>query len=689
MAFNLPGVLVLLSLITQSSSQQDDPVKGFCRRWGHSTAQVDSRLYIDGGMIGQVPFRSNYSNDWLLFSDLNTSTVDAGMPMQSAYSKPGHIPTVSGGYTWADETNKCFYQFGGEFAPGTSPMDFSMWTYDVLLNQWNTTETIGEKNPQRVSYGAGTQVESRGLGFYFGGWLSNKTTPGWTGPPMATSGLMRFDMSTGDLQNTTGPDDIGRAEGQLVFLPVSDSGVLVYFGGIEDSYRNGSFDAANMSTIHVYDMASSKWYTQTASGDIPDTRRQFCADVTWPDDQSSFNIYLYGGYGFEKAAAYDDVYILSLPSFTWIKVFSSDDVPSQVGHGGCSANVVNHAQMLVIGGWFPLYDKCDAPEGQGQHNMVLGYNGGDSKLWDKFSPQLDDYVVPSPIIAAVGGGPTGGATKTSPATWGHPDLATYYTLKPTFTARSATRSLPSATESASAGSSKKSNVAAIAGGTVGGLAALIVLLCLILFCLHRRKKSLKKNEAETPSSLPPAELATTVPHEMADTDANNHEYNSPYSAQGPPSYGHAPPYISPVEGGHTGRSPPGEQFFTDDVRNSPPGPWSTQVQYPRSALSQDGQHSYPTPTTARQSPSDAPQQQVPIYYPRPSDPSTRAQYSPPLFSDNQGSPTGTQYSGDEQPRNISTTHTPAHFYAQSPTHGSPGRDNRRPIQGRFVEEGHM
>jgi hypothetical protein len=36
--------------------------------------------------------------------------------------------------------------------------------------------------------------------------------------------------------------------------------------------------------------------------------------------------------------------------------------------------------------------------------MVLGYNGGDSKLWDKFSPQLDDYVVPSPIISVIGGG---------------------------------------------------------------------------------------------------------------------------------------------------------------------------------------------------------------------------------------------------------------------------------------------
>jgi hypothetical protein len=121
----------------------------------------------------------------------------------------------------------------------------------------------------------------------------------------------------------------------------------------------------------------------------------------------TFPSYLYGGYGFGDRPAYDDVYILSLPSFTWIKVFpvdGSDSKPSTVGHGGCSANVINRAQMLVIGGWFPLFNKCDTPEGQGQHNMVLGYNGGDSKLWDKFDPKLDDYVVPSPIIAAVGGG---------------------------------------------------------------------------------------------------------------------------------------------------------------------------------------------------------------------------------------------------------------------------------------------
>src|SRR5437016_5441715 len=92
--------------------------------------------------------------------------------------------------------------------------------------------------------------------------------------------------------------------------------------------------------------------------------------------------YVYGGYGFGEAPAFDDVYILSLPSFKWIKAFNgSDEVPDTNGHGGCSANVINRDQMLVIGGWFPSTDKCDVEGAQGQHNLVLGYNGYSSKLW--------------------------------------------------------------------------------------------------------------------------------------------------------------------------------------------------------------------------------------------------------------------------------------------------------------------
>ncbi|KAJ4361305.1 hypothetical protein N0V95_002007 [Ascochyta clinopodiicola] len=349
----------------------------------------------------------NYTNTWLLYSDLNASTPGLGQPPQYAnLSKPTDIPSVSGGIIWPDEANKCFYQFGGEFTAGR-PSEFSMHTYDVLLDQWNLTgnRAAGVSTTQRAAYGAGTHIEGLGLGFYLGGWMSNQTSPDWTGPPVATADLVRFEYSTGFLYNTSGPgDNVGRAEGQMVYLPVSDSGVLAYFGGIEDQYQNGTAAPANMSNIHIYDVASSKWYTQTASGSIPEARRQFCAGVTWADDQSSYNVYLYGGYGFGDSPGFDDAYILTIPSFTWIKVFPSENNTAEYPHGGCSANVVTRDQMLIIGGWFPGSDQCDSPQVQGQHLMNLGFNGEKKALWDKYDPSLSTYLVPTPVISAIGGG---------------------------------------------------------------------------------------------------------------------------------------------------------------------------------------------------------------------------------------------------------------------------------------------
>lgn len=148
---------------------------------------------------------------------------------------------------WADELNKCFYQFGGEYLEGDSPKDFSISTYDVILNQWNSTNyKSSDASLKRPSYGAGTQVESRGLGFYYGGWVSNRTTPGWKGPAIALSSIIQYDFTTGILRNSTHPDGIGRAEGQLLYLPVSDNGMLVYLGGIEDPYHNGSHNAVSL-----------------------------------------------------------------------------------------------------------------------------------------------------------------------------------------------------------------------------------------------------------------------------------------------------------------------------------------------------------------------------------------------------------------------------------------------------------
>jgi hypothetical protein len=183
-----------------------------------------------------------YPDTWLLFADLNSSTSDVGMPQQyNNLTKNSTVPSVSGGILWADEVNKAFYLFGGEFQ--NQAETFSFWAYDTILNQWNETRpTSNVREILRASYGAGTQIEEIGVGFYYGGWMNSHTSPDWAdGPPMATSYLITYDMTDGTLNNNTGPDSTGRAEGSMVYLPASDGGLLVYFGGIEDPYRNGSF----------------------------------------------------------------------------------------------------------------------------------------------------------------------------------------------------------------------------------------------------------------------------------------------------------------------------------------------------------------------------------------------------------------------------------------------------------------
>ena len=200
------------------------------------------------------------------------------------------IPSVNGGALWADNVNKKFYLFGGEYAPPDIPAGFVLFAYDVIFNNWISLGPPSQANIDSVSYGAGVSISERGEGYYYGGWLSNRSTPDWLGPPITTTGLVKYDMDDNAWRNASGPDNIRRAEGVLLHVPASDGGMLVYFGGVMDPSGNGTVIGQPLTTIFLYDVLSSKWYTQTASGTVPSIRRRFCAGVTWPADQSSYNM---------------------------------------------------------------------------------------------------------------------------------------------------------------------------------------------------------------------------------------------------------------------------------------------------------------------------------------------------------------------------------------------------------------
>lgn len=171
--------------------------------------------------------------------------------MPQAYvnlSKPSQAPSVNGGILWPDTVNKILYLYGGEFGTDAdSPSNFSLWMYDVIYNTWNASKPDETQDGiQRASYGAGVAVQDRAVGYHYGGWLSNNSVPEWGSSPLALSHLLQYDMLKNTWTNSSGPDSVGRAEGVMLYVPASDTGMLVYFGGVTAPSNNGTVSGQPM-----------------------------------------------------------------------------------------------------------------------------------------------------------------------------------------------------------------------------------------------------------------------------------------------------------------------------------------------------------------------------------------------------------------------------------------------------------
>ncbi|GKT48028.1 Kelch repeat-containing protein [Colletotrichum spaethianum] len=543
--------LISFSLFLAPTAAQQDPVANFCRRFGHQTAVVDDKLFIDGGLINWNPlasFPSNYTNTWLLYQDLSTTASTGMPPLYANLSKNGSIPNVAGGALWSDSVNKRLYLFGGEHNLGEPPLPFNLYGYDILNNQW---DSFGPSRTgasiSKVSYGAGVSVDSRGEAYYFGGWLSNASVPNWgTGPPVATTGLVKYTMDTNSFSNNTGPDNIRRAEGSLQYIPAGEGGMLIYFGGIQDLSANGTATGQPIDQIFIYDVLSSKWYTQKATGQIPEMRRRFCAGVTWAADQSSYNIYMYGGATVPGVlgGGYDDLYVLSIPTFTWVKMYplgrnGTGDYP----HHSLTCNIIpGRGQMIISGGNFPLTQDCDSPGQWGTHNADLGKQNPNKSLWDLYKPNKTTYAVPDEVLAVVGGNGNGGATKTTPANgFDYTDVALLITLKADVAVRTPTRAVngfspPAPSTSLSTG--------AIVGIAVGA-AVLVIALAVGCFLVRKRRQRVLQNRTSPPG---PSHLyhAQSMSEPWSGPPSHLSPMPSPYS----PPYGHSASFPLPPTSPH-------------------------------------------------------------------------------------------------------------------------------------------
>ena len=138
-------------------------------------------------------------------------------------------------------------------------------------------------------------------------------------------------------------------------------------------------------------------YVQNTTGDIPPALTQFCSVYASASDGSSHNIYIYGGYDRldKDSDPSDDVYVLSVPSFEWIKLFSGQRQHGRHGHK-CVKPYPD--KMLILGGRYKTATDC--LEG----GIVQVFNLNTGRFQDKYDPKVwSEYKVPDLVTGRIGG----------------------------------------------------------------------------------------------------------------------------------------------------------------------------------------------------------------------------------------------------------------------------------------------
>lgn len=373
-----------------------------------------------------------------------------------------------------------------------------------------------------TALGAYTSSPDQNLGFYFSGMqsasggelglsVSSDSDPEHVAIPRPQ--FFKVNMEQADNATftvLTWPSWLTpRAEGSLVWLPYGEDGVLLAIGGVEipgDQFLtlpdNATTDANKagpfMNQIAVYDIASDSWSLQNILGGTqPGQLAGFCTVVAETQDQSSYSIYVYGGYDgtyITNQAAYDEVWVLSVPSFQWTRVNTGSTDHRRQSHICVSPNPTT---MMSIGGSIELGSYL-------QTNQAIDFFDLNTLTWTgKFDPSsTTKYELPSVITQQIGGSSTGLGTAAALPSGLNSTLTNVFSTKyrgirTAYQPFNCSGTLPTSPGGPTpVPQPKHSNVAVIAGAVVGAIGALLIAGLIFWFC-RRKNKSKAAGVART------------------------------------------------------------------------------------------------------------------------------------------------------------------------------------------------
>ncbi|APA13888.1 hypothetical protein SS1G_14009 [Sclerotinia sclerotiorum 1980 UF-70] len=494
----------------------------------------------DGNPLGLV-YLLNFNTSFHISDNVSTifSTISKA-PNGGSASNLG--PNYVDGAMFANDFE--WYTYGGMLVftdAFSSPDEDSAISYEVY-----TDGTPGKQFFQNfeqiklptnltryVTYGGAVSIPSENLGYYFSGYRAADFGDIYNDPGIKNASylanvtsqtLISVDMTSqtsSKWYNESLPSTVpGRANPEIAWIPVSEQGILVAVGGVIDptyasitQANNQSINAQSsqispgfMRTVSIYDISKKVWYEQETTGSSPGALTQGCTVVASAEDGSSHNIYWYGGYdGIHITQPFsDDVYVLSIPSFIWTKVYTGNSTHGRAGHK-CAKPYPD--QMVVVGGYTSLsgyIPKC--LEG----GMIQIFNLSDPQWLDSYDPLVwSNYTVPSQVVSVIGGSGTGSATQTAPSggfanssmtellgtAYNTTKITNWYPYTPASSTPTNNRTtlLPSAVAA-------KSGTPAYLGPVLGVVLGLFFITLLILaFIIYRRRKIFGLSRSERQS----------------------------------------------------------------------------------------------------------------------------------------------------------------------------------------------
>ncbi|KAK3402244.1 hypothetical protein B0T20DRAFT_390143 [Sordaria brevicollis] len=535
--FNLLLLLLLsIAFFPQPTltQQLDNPPANRLLRRGYSRAIVlGQHVYFDGGEVSQVPDgRTSVGPDPVnstLSIDISKSWSRSSVEIK-AMSKALHGGPValSDQALWADPSGNAFYVIGGRapwFRNADKIKKDGIWKFTadgMGSGKWELEEpsnremlksiNLAEKAAWVTAHGA----SFGSIAYALGGYTSVATDPDIHGDddkanyipsPVAISYDLRTKtLGTLDMAPILGSSTSTLFDGRAIYVPqFGPNGFVFVLGGVKHSSSTGrsngiavAGDWLNFNYVTFFDPKTGRWESQVTSGVAPEDRIFFCV-VGVAGQAGTYEIFVYGGADRHWTKSFDDLFILSLPGFVWLRA----DARSSQPRNNHDCVVIGKRQMLVYGGNF--FGPKDYLTSKDPWDQGLGIFDLTELAWDaegKYNASADDYRTPKVVEDWY----RTHNNLSSDVPW------TTNALKDTFLAdavdfdkKSSSTSTSSSTATASAtlnptnnDSSTSSNVGAIAGGVAGGVAVLVIIAGLIYFFRFKRakKSSSKPNPAQ-------------------------------------------------------------------------------------------------------------------------------------------------------------------------------------------------